>query len=231
MGTASYKLMKVVGGRLRYADVTASSEFGGGYSIRVSPAAFAWLKDVYGPDAFEWAECEAYRAAAISGAEFALRHIAGRDSIPEARVVIDRIDAAPADTIPNDVAYAAVFAVWQALGVEGSQFPVLTGKHAELGTAPDPPKYRVLVSEQCNLIPDIFGNPFRSVIFPPSWRTSTAVALAAQMYESRDFSAMPILADALQDAGCDNADILDHCRHEGPHVRGCWVVDLVLGKE
>jgi hypothetical protein len=47
----------------------------------------------------------------------------------------------------------------------------------------------------------------------------------------RDFSPMPILADALQDAGCDNADILDHCRGPGLHVRGCWVVDLVLGKE
>jgi hypothetical protein len=51
------------------------------------------------------------------------------------------------------------------------------------------------------------------------------------MYESRNFSAMPILADALQDAGCDNDDILSHCRIDGPHVRGCWVVDLVLGKE
>ncbi|VTR97955.1 Uncharacterized protein (Fragment) OS=uncultured bacterium PE=4 SV=1 [Gemmata massiliana] len=78
---------------------------------------------------------------------------------------------------------------------------------------------------------EIFGNPFRPVSFSPSWRTSTAVALASQMYESRDFSAMPILADALQDAGCDNSDVLDHCRGKGPHVRGCWVVDLVLGKE
>ncbi|MBP3956357.1 hypothetical protein J8F10_13815 [Gemmata sp. G18] len=78
---------------------------------------------------------------------------------------------------------------------------------------------------------DVFGNPFRSVTFSPSWRISTAVALAAQMYESRDFSAMPILADALQDAGCDSADVLDHCRNDGPHVRGCWVIDLVLGKE
>jgi hypothetical protein len=49
------------------------------------------------------------------------------------------------------------------------------------------------------------------------------------MYGSRDFGAMPILADALQDAECDNAAILDHCRGPGPHVRGCWVVDLVLG--
>ena len=79
---------------------------------------------------------------------------------------------------------------------------------------------------------DIFGNPFRPITFAPAWRTGTAVALAAEMYESRDFSAMPLLADALQDAGCDNDDILNHCRDpKGTHVRGCWVVDLVLGKE
>ncbi len=71
----------------------------------------------------------------------------------------------------------------------------------------------------------------RPVAFSPSWRTSTAVTLAAQMYEARDFGALPILADALQDAGCDSADVLDHCRGPGPHVRGCWVVDRVLGKE
>jgi hypothetical protein len=78
---------------------------------------------------------------------------------------------------------------------------------------------------------DVVGNPFRPVTFDPAWRTDTALALARQMYESRDFSAMPILADALQDAGCDNTDVLNHCRGDGPHVRGCWVVDLVLGKE
>ncbi|MDY3552243.1 hypothetical protein R5W24_001323 [Gemmata sp. JC717] len=66
--------------------------------------------------------------------------------------------------------------------------------------------------------------------FSPEWRTGTAVALAGQMYESRDFGAMPVLADALQDAGCDSADILNHCRGPGPHVRGCWVIDLVLEK-
>jgi hypothetical protein len=84
---------------------------------------------------------------------------------------------------------------------------------------------------QAALLRDIFGNPFRPVAFSPEWRTDTAVALARQMYEAREFSAMPILADALQDAGCDSAEILDHCRGPGPHVRGCWVVDLVLGKE
>ncbi|VTR91574.1 Uncharacterized protein OS=Sorangium cellulosum (strain So ce56) GN=sce5710 PE=4 SV=1 [Gemmata massiliana] len=86
-------------------------------------------------------------------------------------------------------------------------------------------------AEQATLLRDIFGNPFRPVAFSPSWRTPPALALADRMYESRTFDVMPILADALQDAGCENEDILGHCRGTGPHVRGCWVVDLVLGKE
>ncbi|WP_157470101.1 hypothetical protein [Gemmata sp. SH-PL17] len=62
-------------------------------------------------------------------------------------------------------------------------------------------------------------------------RTPKAVALAQRMYESQDFSVMPILADTLQAAGCEDADVLSHCRNpEQIHVRGCWVVDLVLGK-
>jgi hypothetical protein len=80
------------------------------------------------------------------------------------------------------------------------------------------------------LLLDIFGNPFKPVSFDPSWRTSTVVSIAQGMYESRDFSPMPLLADALQDTGCQNEDILNHCRGDGPHVRGCWVVDLMLGK-
>lgn len=72
--------------------------------------------------------------------------------------------------------------------------------------------------------------PFRPVAFLTEWRTSTVLALAQQMYDSRDFAAMPILADALQDAGCADEAILTQCRGSGPHVRGCWVVDLALGK-
>ncbi|MBA4067755.1 MAG: hypothetical protein C0501_29455 [Isosphaera sp.] len=74
-------------------------------------------------------------------------------------------------------------------------------------------------------------NPFRPVAFDPSWQTDTTLSLAHGMYDSRDFSPMPILADALQDAGCDHPDVLAHCRDpQVTHVRGCWVVDLVLGK-
>jgi hypothetical protein len=80
------------------------------------------------------------------------------------------------------------------------------------------------------LLRDIFGNPFRPVAVDPSWRTSAAVALADGIYADRAFDRLPVLADALEDAGCDSGDVLAHCRSGGPHVRGCWAVDLLLGK-
>jgi hypothetical protein len=83
---------------------------------------------------------------------------------------------------------------------------------------------------QCGLIRCIFGNPFRPVAVDPSWLTSTVVALARGIYDDRAFDRLPILADALQDAGCDSDSVLSHCRTAGPHARGCWVVDLLLGK-
>jgi hypothetical protein len=87
---------------------------------------------------------------------------------------------------------------------------------------------------QCDLLLDILGNPFRvSVIHPDwlAWNEGTVTRLATHIYEGRRFDEMTILGDALEDAGCDNADILDHCRSGSEHVRGCWVVDLILGKE
>jgi hypothetical protein len=65
----------------------------------------------------------------------------------------------------------------------------------------------------------------------PSWLTSTVLALANGISEQKAFDRMPILADSLQDAGCDNEEILQHCRGEIVHVRGCWVVDLLLSRE
>jgi hypothetical protein len=98
-----------------------------------------------------------------------------------------------------------------------------------------PDYYEKVAAEQAvlaDLVRDSFGNPFRPVVFDPAWRTDTALSLARMMYESRNFGPMPILADAIQDAGCDSEDILNHCRDaNSTHVRGCWVVDLVLGKE
>jgi hypothetical protein len=84
----------------------------------------------------------------------------------------------------------------------------------------------------CERIRDIFGNPYRPVETNPAWLTSTVVALARGIYDEKAFDRLPILADALQDAGCESADVLDHCRDaKQVHVRGCWVVDLILGKE
>jgi hypothetical protein len=83
---------------------------------------------------------------------------------------------------------------------------------------------------QGNLLHDIFGNPFRPVTIERNWLTATVVELARTIYDDRFFDRMPILADALMDVGCEDDAILEHCRSNGPHVRGCWVVDLILGK-
>ena len=85
-------------------------------------------------------------------------------------------------------------------------------------------------SAQAVLLRDIFGNPFRPVTFDPTWITPNTVALAKSVYLCRAFDRMGILGDALRDAGCDDAGILDHCGSQTEHVRGCWVVDSVLGR-
>src|SRR5262249_32973192 len=84
------------------------------------------------------------------------------------------------------------------------------------------------------LVHDIFGLlPFRPVTVAPAWAAwndGTVVKLAQGIYEDRAFDRLPILADALEEAGCSHPDVLSHCRGPGPHVRGCWLVDLLLGK-
>ncbi len=120
--------------------------------------------------------------------------------------------------------------------------------------------------EKAALLREIIGNPFRPVCvtygagyvyhgvtggssFPKECLTPTVLSIANRIYEERDFAGMPILADALEDAGCDNEEFLRHCRGEelipsphmpkiglwgklrGTHVRGCWVLDMILGKE
>jgi len=81
------------------------------------------------------------------------------------------------------------------------------------------------------LVDCVFGNPFRPVALDPGWlrwNHGTVPAIARRVYDDRAWHDLPILADALMDAGCDNDDVLAHCRSAGPHVRGCWVVDLLL---
>jgi hypothetical protein len=83
-----------------------------------------------------------------------------------------------------------------------------------------------------DILRDIFGNPFRPVALDPAWLTwnnATVPAIARHVYDDRAYHDMPILADALEDAGCTDPSILNHCRGNRLHVRGCWVIDLLLG--
>jgi hypothetical protein len=89
--------------------------------------------------------------------------------------------------------------------------------------------------QQCLLLRDIFGLlPFRSPPLDPSvlaWNDGCAVKLATAIYEERAFDRMPVLGDALEDAGLTDQEILEHCRGPGPHARGCWLVDLLTGRQ
>jgi hypothetical protein len=91
-----------------------------------------------------------------------------------------------------------------------------------------------VVERSVLLLRDIFGSlPFRPVSFDPAWRAwhdGTVVKLARTIYEERRFGDMPVLADALEEAGCTDADVLAHCRGGGEHVLGCWVVDALLDR-
>lgn len=86
---------------------------------------------------------------------------------------------------------------------------------------------------QAELIREIFGNPFRSPWLDPAWLAENGpevILLAESIYEQRRFEDMPLLGAALGTAGCEDADILDHCVGPHDHVRGCWILDTVLQK-
>jgi hypothetical protein len=89
----------------------------------------------------------------------------------------------------------------------------------------------VSAAEQVVLLRELFGNPFHPISIEPSWLTPTVLTLAHVIRTERTFELMPILGDALQDAGCDSAEVLDHCYGLGPHAAGCWLVDRLSGWE
>lgn len=110
--------------------------------------------------------------------------------------------------------------------VEPSEFGAMTHLTPILGMV------GVERQRQLRLLRDIFGPLlFRLVTLDPTWLTPTVKLLAALIYEEHQYDKMPVLGDALEEAGCDNEDVLKHCRGGGIHVQGCWVVDLLLGKE
>jgi hypothetical protein len=83
---------------------------------------------------------------------------------------------------------------------------------------------------QAIILRDICGNPFRQASVDPTWQTPELASLGQAIYMDQAFDRLPVLADALEEAGCVNAELLEHFRAPGEHVRGCWAVDLLLGK-
>lgn len=83
---------------------------------------------------------------------------------------------------------------------------------------------------QADLVREVFGNPFRQMSIDQSWLTPGVVKLAQSIYDGRAFDRMPELAAELENAGCNDVEVLSHCREPGTHVRGCWVLDITLGR-
>jgi hypothetical protein len=177
-----------------------------------------------------WPDLSAEQRRAVTAAE---RYADGEIRFPELRAAAVRAGGGAGGTLPGAVARVthreAADALWNATVLF---LPVVAG--GPVYTDPPFPEARAHAERgrpMMAILRCIFGNPYCPVAFSPQWRTDTALSLARQMYDSRDFSAMATLADALQDAGCDSKDILSHCRGPAPHVRGCWLVDLVVAKE
>src|SRR5262249_49758118 len=86
---------------------------------------------------------------------------------------------------------------------------------------------------QADILREIFGNPFRPPAIDPAWlrwNDGTVPRLARVIYDERSFETLPVLADALEDAGCPDVALLQHCRSGAGHFRGCWAIDAILGK-
>jgi hypothetical protein len=127
-------------------------------------------------------------------------------------------------------AAGVLYCVHQALAWEAAH--AVLGEGEELMVQRGETKDAILKDEErrlCDLIRDLF-NPFRPVTFDPAWRTPAVLALARAISEERSFGDMPLLGDALEEAGCNSGHLLAHCREVREHLKGCWAIDLILDK-
>ena len=156
---------------------------------------------------------------------------------PEELEEVFQAAAEEAEDLDNAATAAAYAAVWddEQAAEEAADYAAYTVDDASENAVPSGSRWGPAGVAECaaqsEFIRCVFGNPFRAVAFDPAWRTTNVAELAQAIYDERAFDRLPILADALLDAGCDSEAILAHLRGPGPHVRGCWVVDLILGKE
>jgi len=154
--------------------------------------------------------------AADSAERYPTPNLASARSDAEAAVLCSFFP--DADSVAHRVACLASGVVWPEAAIEGtfSDYAPRTLMERRI---------------QAYMLRCIIGNPFRPITLDPSWLTwhdGLLVSMAQQMYDSRDFTDLPILADALEEAGCQDQGILGHCRSGCEHVKGCWVLDLVL---
>jgi hypothetical protein len=149
------------------------------------------------------------------GTETVANTLFGDNDCPPIRTYATTCAIAAARASANTAAYAASAS--------------MTGNQDAASTVADQ-VYEAESRQRSALVRDIFGNPFYLVTVNPTWLTVGVVHLARQIYDERLFERLPILADALEREGCTDPVILDHCRKAGEHVRGCWVVDLLLEK-
>ncbi|MCE9562924.1 MAG: hypothetical protein K8U57_12845 [Planctomycetes bacterium] len=119
-----------------------------------------------------------------------------------------------------DISWGEDASVPYAAAAAAEEFSVRAAENAVKSLGPQP--------IHCEVIRDIMGMQFTPRELKPAWRSAEVIALAQRIYEERRFPDMPRLGDALQQAGCQDATVLNHCRCSGLHARGCWVLDQVL---
>jgi hypothetical protein len=189
----------------RRAEQTFASQHAPGIHYRRADTATVWLSEEWWGTYFH--PIESTRRVADAARQAAARDFTRRDFLPEPELA---------------------FATYPPTHDELMDYLRRSKERGDAEHTEDAQFGAIEATQQAALFRDIFGSPFRFEMVDPAWLTSTVVALAEGIYADRAFDRMPILADALQDAGCDNDDILNHWRDTSlTHVRGCWVIDLL----
>jgi hypothetical protein len=139
--------------------------------------------------------------------------------------------ALPADQEEAGVEWQAYWLA-EVAGTENAYKSMVVRELQRLATATNVITSAAFQPSAAALLRDVFVSPFRAVPpIEPAWLTSTVVSIARRAYDERDFAALPVLGDALEEAGCGHQDVLRHCGEPRGHVRGCWVLDLLTGRE